>query len=132
MQPEEIGKIVKEKFIALVEQRFLQRVRPPNLELTTLSHGEEKMGGVVSAVLHDRFQLPPSVESEQHTYPKPFPNSKVYLFTLTVCVRGVPQALTVWLESVKEQASKIVKNQRLKDQKSTNSLWCSCIHACNE
>lgn len=63
MQPDEIGKIVKEKFIALVEQRFLQRVRPPNLELTTLSHGEEKMGGVVSAVLHDRFQLPPSVES---------------------------------------------------------------------
>ena len=112
MQPDEIGKIVKEKFIALVEQRFLQRVRPPNLELTTLSHGEEKMGGVVSAVLHDRFQLPPSVESEQHT--QTLPNSKAYLFTLTGidCV-GRKRKRTSLEDSEEPKAKRSKKYQQL-------------------
>ena len=59
-QPD-IGKVVKSKFVSLVEGHYLQRVKPPNPEVILASHGDQEMGGVVMIPAFSRFDLPPAL-----------------------------------------------------------------------
>lgn len=58
----DIGQVVKQQFVALVEDHFLQRVRPPSGELLTIAHGSQDVGGVSTIEVYRRFELPPSTE----------------------------------------------------------------------
>ena len=59
-----VGELVKEKFIALVEGRFLERVNPLNQLLIIATHGEQEAGGITKMALDVRFDLPPSIDGE--------------------------------------------------------------------
>lgn len=67
MQPSKIGSVVKEKFIALVEGHFLERVKPLNQPIVVGVHGAEEVGGVTRMALDLRFDLPPSVDGKWMT-----------------------------------------------------------------
>ena len=56
-----VGRVVKEQFVGLVEGHFLQRVIPPNPELGLVQHGSQEVGGVVSMPLTRKFELPSNV-----------------------------------------------------------------------
>lgn len=56
-----VGSIVKEKFVGLVEGRFLQRVAPPSPELVLIQHASQELGGATHAALTRKFELPPNV-----------------------------------------------------------------------
>ena len=58
----DIGQVVKQQFVALVEDHFLQRVRLPSGELLTIAHGSQDVGGVSTIEVYRRFELPPSTE----------------------------------------------------------------------
>ena len=62
--PPNIGKVVKTKFISLVQGRYLQRVKPPSSEVTVASHGDQEMGGVITMPAFERFELPPAINGE--------------------------------------------------------------------
>lgn len=66
VETSKIGELVKEKFVALVEGRFLQRVKPFNQPLVVATHGEEDAGGVTMMALDLRFDLPPSIDGESN------------------------------------------------------------------
>ncbi len=68
METAKIGELVKEKFVALVEGRFLQRVKPLNQPLVIATHGEEDAGGVTKIALDLRFDLPPSIDGESNLF----------------------------------------------------------------
>ena len=57
-----IGNVVKEKFISLVEGRFLQRVKPIDHPLVVATHGAEEAGGITKMSLNLKFDLPPAVD----------------------------------------------------------------------
>ena len=57
-----IGDVVKEKFISLVEGRFLQRVKPIDHPLVVATHGAEEAGGITKMSLNLKFDLPPAVD----------------------------------------------------------------------
>ena len=57
-----ISDIVKEKFVALVEGHFLQRVKPIDQPIIVASHGAEEAGGITKMALDLRFDLPPSID----------------------------------------------------------------------
>ena len=59
-----VGELVKEKFIALVEGCFLERVNPLNQLLVIATHGEQEAGGITKMALDVRFDLPPSIDGE--------------------------------------------------------------------
>ena len=59
VQLTDIGQTVKDQFVALVEGHYLQRVRPPNPELVTISHSEE--AGVSTIPVYRQFELPASI-----------------------------------------------------------------------
>ena len=56
-----VGHVIKEQFVSLVEGHFLQRVVPPNPELGLVQHGAQEVGGVVSMPLTRKFELPANV-----------------------------------------------------------------------
>lgn len=64
LEASKICKLVKEKFVALVEGRFLQRVKPLNQPLVIATHCDHDAGGVTRMALDLRFDLPPNVDGE--------------------------------------------------------------------
>ena len=68
VESSKIGDIVKEKFVALVEGHFIQRVKPLNQPIVIATHGEEEVGGVTKMSLNLKFDLPPSVDCELNPY----------------------------------------------------------------
>ena len=62
VETSKIGELVKEKFVALVEGRFLERVNPLNQLLVIATHGEQEAGGITKMALDVRFDLPPSID----------------------------------------------------------------------
>ena len=57
-----IGQVVKQQFVALVEGHFLRRVKQPSPELLTIAHADQEMGGISTIEMHRQFELPPSIE----------------------------------------------------------------------
>lgn len=56
--PADVSKVIKSKFVSMVERHYLQRVKPPAIEVTLASHGAEEMGGVVTMPVFGRYDLP--------------------------------------------------------------------------
>ena len=68
VEASKVGELVKEKFVALVEGRFLERVNPLNQLLVIATHGEQEAGGITKMALDVRFDLPPSIDGESVHY----------------------------------------------------------------
>ena len=64
VESSKIGELVKEKFVALVEGCFLERVNPLNQLLVIATHGDQEVGGITKMALDVRFDLPPSIDGE--------------------------------------------------------------------
>ena len=62
--PVEVSKRIKSKFVSMVEQRYLQRVKPPTTEMSLVSHSDQEMGGVVKMPVFGRFELPSTLNCE--------------------------------------------------------------------
>lgn len=56
--PADVGKLIKSKFVSMVERHYVQRVKPPSIEVTVASHGDQKLGGVVTMPVFGKFDLP--------------------------------------------------------------------------
>lgn len=56
--PADVSKVIKSKFVSMVEKHYLQRVKPPTEEVTLASHGTAEMGGVVTMPVFGKFDLP--------------------------------------------------------------------------
>lgn len=56
--PADVSKVIKSKFVSMVERHYLQRVKPPAVEETLASHGAQEMGGVVTMPVFGKYDLP--------------------------------------------------------------------------
>ena len=90
-----VGKIVKQQFIALVEGQFVQRVSPCNPEVELLQHGTQEVGGVVTMTVENKFVLPSNVEGVSlltHLPPNPstptHPHTHTHTHTAIRYVKG--------------------------------------------
>ena len=61
---QDYGGLVKSTFVSLVEGHYLQRIPLPTPNVTLISHGDQKMGGVVTMPVSSRFELPPELDGE--------------------------------------------------------------------
>ena len=60
--PDEVSKVIRTKFVSMVEGHYLVRVKPPATEMTLPSPGnEEGMGGGEKMPLFGKFELPTSL-----------------------------------------------------------------------
>ena len=59
-----MGEIIKQQFKSLVEDHFLQRVKPLNPELAGTVEGQSTSGDLAAS---DRFELPPQIDGKDFT-----------------------------------------------------------------
>lgn len=53
--PVEVSKLIKSKFVSMVEQHYLQRIKPP---VTETALNDDECGGVVKMPVFGKFELP--------------------------------------------------------------------------
>ena len=89
VEASKVGELVKEKFIALVEGRFLERVNPLNQLLVIATHGEQEAGGITKMALDVRFDLPPSIDGESINYISCIICSYMYVISLLIFLLAI-------------------------------------------
>ena len=66
--PADVSKVIKSKFVSMVERCYLQRVKPPDSEVMLTSHGAQEMGGVVKMPVFGKFELPSALNGRNVIY----------------------------------------------------------------